>query len=131
MDEGYTLATAGEGYLGSAPAFGDVNNASLSGFLEKPSHLLNFRHTAFLGPTGQDSASTSFPFLLPGAGTCQQQCFGGLISQSGLRGTQALAVMGREAGWTFLLSSTVYGVHGSLGLQGLVSGTYGAVADEN
>ena len=66
----------------------------------------------------------------PGAGTCQQQTFGGLISQSGLSGFEALAIMGREAGWTFFLTSAFYGVHGSLGLQGLASGTTKAILNE-
>lgn len=122
---GTRIEPAGEGYLASAPAFGDAAPKSLLDYISAPFQKLaewtGVRHSAFVGPTGQDTATRAFPFIFPGAGTCHQQTFGGLISQSGLSGVKALAIMGREAGWTFFLTSAVYGVHGSLGLQGLMS----------
>lgn len=131
---GTRIESAGQGLLGSAPAFGD---ARPGGFLSRVSdpfqrlaQWIGVRHTSFLGPTGQDTAVRPFVFLLPGGGTCQQQTFGGLISQSGLGGVQALAQMGRGAGWTFFLTSAFYGVHGSLGLHGLTDGAVRQAIDE-
>jgi len=99
--------------------------------LGKAFEALNVRHAAAVvnkGGTLFDSAKNiSLNNLLKGqvyaspwTATSHQAFFGTLV-QSGMSGTQALSAATSQAGWSFYLTSSIYGVEGHFGAVGIVN----------
>ena len=58
----------------------------------------------------------------PWTGTCQQVCFTTLVEKGGMSGIQAFSAVAQSSGWTYYVTSAVYGVRADFGGVGLIEG---------
>lgn len=114
-----------QGRVSSEVAFQDYP------ILGKALKILGIRHTASVGNVGGrfvDSAKDIPMFAplkgqipgLPWTGVCHQATVRNLID-GGMTGWQAVRTTASQTGWSFYLSSSIYGVEGHAGGVGLVN----------
>lgn len=98
--------------------------------LDKTFKALNVRHAAFFSPKGGESAAINLSILVKGQGiqvyaspwtATSHQAFFRTMIQSGMSGMQALSAATSQAGWSFYVTSSIYGVEGHFGAVGIVN----------